>query len=72
METPASGSKKWSRFAPLFILAPAFPPLINSFDNPHLKGLRGPDVMQLIVIGMCVGAALTMFFVGFLGSHRSS
>ena len=52
METIASGRKKWMRFAPLFVLALAFGPFLNSLDNPHLKGLRGPDVLQLFAISL--------------------
>ena len=68
MEATTNGRKKRMRFAPLVILALAFPPLINSFDNPHLKGLRGPDVLQLFAIGFCVGVSFGLF----LGGRASS
>ena len=72
METTASGRNKWKRFAPLFPLACAIPPIVNSLDNPHLKGLGGPDVLRLIAIGFCVGASFGMFMAGFVGRRRSS
>ena len=64
METTASGRKKWMRFAPLFVLALAFGPFLNSLDNPHLEGLRGPDVLQLFAIGFCVGVSFGLFLGG--------
>ena len=63
---------KWTRIAPLVILAMGFPPFINSFDNPRLAALRGPDVLQLIAIGMCIGGALALFGAGFLDRRGSS
>ncbi len=45
---------------------------MNSLDNPHLKGLRGPDILPLIAIGMCIGAAIGMFLAGFHGGRESS
>ena len=64
----ARGRKKRTVFAALAVLAMGFPPFVNSFDNPHLAGLRGPDVLQLVAIGLCVGAALGLF----LGGRASS
>ena len=72
MDAKPGSRKKRTVFAALAVLAMGFPPFINSFDNPHLKGLRGPDVLQLLMIGMCVGAALAIFLVGFLGGRDSS
>jgi hypothetical protein len=55
-------------------LALAFPPFINSLDNPRLAGLRGPDVLRLVAIGFCVGTAFGTFMFGFFGgrSRRNS
>lgn len=64
----AKGRFKRRVLTSLALLAVGFPPFINSFDNPHLKGLRGRDVLQLLVIGLCVGLALGMF----VGSRDSS
>lgn len=50
----------------------AFPPLLNSLDNPRLAGLRGPDILRLIAIGFCVGAAFGMFMAAFVGRRESS
>ena len=36
-------------------------PLVNSLGNPRITGLRGPDILQLIAIGFCVGVAFGMF-----------
>jgi hypothetical protein len=72
MDATASGRKKRTVLTSLFILALAFPPFINSLDNPHLKGLRGPDVLQLFAIGFCVGVAFGMFMAGFVGGRRAS
>jgi hypothetical protein len=72
METTASGRKKWKWFAPLLPLACAIPPTINSIDNPRLAGLRGLDILRLVVIGFCVGVAFGMFMAGFVGERRSS
>ena len=43
--------KKRTLFTSLFLLALAFPPFINSLDNPRLAGLRGPDILRLVAIG---------------------
>ena len=72
MDAKPDTRKKWSKFAPLLVLAMAFPPFINSLDNPHLKGLRGPDVLLLFAIGFCVGGAFGLFMAGFVGRRRSS
>jgi len=72
MEAKPGTRKKWTKFAPFFVLAMAFPPLLNSLDNPRLAGLRGPDILRLIAIGFCVGVAFGMFMAGFVGGRRSS
>jgi hypothetical protein len=72
MDAKPGTRKKWTKFAPLVVLAMGFPPFINSLDNPHLKGLRGPDVLQLFAIGFCVGGAFGLFMAGFVGGRRSS
>jgi len=72
MEAKPGSPKKLTKFTPLFILAMAFPPLLNSLDNPRLAGLRGPDILRLIAIGFCVGAAFGMFMAAFVGRRESS
>jgi len=72
MEAKASTRKKRTVFASLAILAMGFAPFVNSLGNPNLSGLHGPDVLQLIAIGFCVGLALGMFLVGFFGGRTSS
>jgi len=47
----------------------AFPPFVNSLDNPRLAGLRGPDILRLAAIGFCVGVSFALFMVGFLGER---
>ena len=59
-------------FAPLFPLVCAIPPIVNSLDNPHLKGLHGPDILRLVAIGFCVGASFGLFMAGFVGRGPSS
>ena len=72
VEAKASTRKKRTVFATLSVLAIGIAPLVNSLGNPRLAGLRGPDILQLIAIGFCVGLALGMFLVGFLGARGSS
>ena len=72
MEAKPGTRKKRTVFATLAVLAMGIPPLVNSLDNPRLAGLRGPDILQLTAIGFCVGLALGMFLVGFLGGRGSS
>ena len=64
MEAKSGTRKKWTKFAPLFVLAMGIPPLLNSIDNPRLAGLRGPDIMRLFAVGFCVGVAFGMFMAG--------
>jgi hypothetical protein len=64
--------KKRTLFTSLFILALAFPPFVNSLENPRLAGLRGPDILRLVAIGFCVGVAFGTFMTGFLGGRRAS
>jgi len=51
----------------LFVLLFGLPPLVNSLSNPRLKGLHGPDIVQLIVIGLFLGVGLGIL----IGGHRS-
>ncbi len=67
-----AGRNKRSVFGALAVLAMGVPPFVNSLGNPRLAGLRGPDVMQLIAIGFCVGGSLGVFLVGVLGGRRSA
>ena len=63
--------KKRTLLTSLFILALAFPPTINSIDNPRLAGLHGPDILRLIAIGFCVGVAFGNFMAGFIRRETS-
>jgi hypothetical protein len=72
MEAQASTRKKRTVFTALALLATGFPPFVNSLDNPRLAGLRGPDILQLTAIGLCVGLALGVLLGGLLGGRRSS
>ena len=72
MEAKPATLKKRTVFAALFFLAMGFPPFVNSFDNPRLAGLRGPDILQLFAIGLCVRLALGIVLSGFLGGRESS
>ena len=72
MAANAGSRRKWTVFASLAVLAMGVPPLVNRLGNPRLAGLRGPDVLQLTAIGLCVGLALGIFLVGFLGGRASS
>jgi hypothetical protein len=69
MDAKPGSRKKRALFASLLLLVMAIPPVVNSIDNPRLAGLRGPDILRLVAIGLCLGGALTMFFVGFLGGR---
>jgi len=64
--------KKWIKFAPLLVLAMAFPPFLNSLDNPRVAGLHGADILRLIVVGFCIGTAFGMFMAMFVGRRGSS
>jgi len=68
MDTKPGSRKKRTLFAALFVLAMAFPPFVNSLDNPRLAGLRGPDILRLAAIGFCVGVSFALFMVGSLAS----
>ena len=72
VEVTESKRKKRSAFAALAFLVMGIPPFVNSLDNPRLAGLGGPDILQLIAIGLCIGGTLSMFLVGFIGGRRSS
>jgi hypothetical protein len=63
MEATTNGRKK-RRGAAILVLVMAIPPFVNSLSNPHLAGLRGPDILQLISIGLCVGVAFGLFVGG--------
>ena len=41
--------------------------LFNSLGNPRLASLRGPDVLQLVAIGVCFGVALATLVAFFRG-----
>jgi hypothetical protein len=71
MEAKAGTRKKRTVFVSLAVLAMRVAPLVNSLGNPRLAGLHGPDVLQLTAIGFCVGLALGLFLVGFLGGRGS-
>ena len=64
MEATPGTRKKRNVFTALFVLALGILPLLNSLHNPHLAGLRGPDVLRLIAIGFCVGTAFGMLVGG--------
>jgi hypothetical protein len=58
MDDPKRGTRKKRMLSALFVLAMGLLPFLKSLDNPHLAGLRGPDILPLIAIGMSVGLAL--------------
>ena len=62
-----AGRKKRTVFAFLCPLVFAILLILNCVDNPRLAGLRGPDVLRLIAVGMCVGVPL-----GFFAGRRPS
>jgi hypothetical protein len=68
----AKGRKKRTVLAALAALAMGVPPLVNSLNNPHLAGLRVPDYLRLIAVGLWLGLALGIFFSGFVGERGSS
>ena len=69
--TPDSRAKRF-KFAPLFILALAVPPFLNSLDNPRVALLHGADILRLIAVGFCIGTAFGMFMAMFVGRRGSS
>jgi hypothetical protein len=72
MEAKPSTRTKRTVLVSLAVLAMGVPPFVNSLSNPHVAGLRGPDVLQLFAIGFCVGGAIGIFLVGLLGGRGSS
>ena len=72
MEDKPNNRSKWAKFAPLLVLAMAFPPFMNSLDNPRVAGLHGADILRLIAVGFCIGAAFGMFMAGFVGRRKTS
>lgn len=56
-----AGRKKQSAFGYLAPLVFAILLILTCLDNPRLAGLRGPDVLRLIAVGMCIGVALGLF-----------
>ena len=62
-----AGRKKRSAFGFLVPLVFAILLILNCLDNPRLAALRGPDVLRLIAVGMCIGVPL-----GFFAGRRSS
>lgn len=53
----------------LFVLFLGLFPLLNSFNNPRVATLRGPDVLRLFAIGWCFGIGATLLFGGFMLSR---
>jgi hypothetical protein len=47
-------------FAGLFSMACAFPPFINSIDNPRVATLHGVEVFRLLVAGSLFGFGLAL------------
>jgi hypothetical protein len=72
MEAKGSTRNKRTVFAALAFWAMGIPPLVNSLGNPRLAGLHGPDVLQLIAIGFCVGLGLGLFLGLFFNGRGSS
>lgn len=64
--------KKSIKFAPLFILALAVPPFLNSLDNPRVALLHGADILRLIAVGFCIGTAFGLFMAMHVGRRESS
>jgi hypothetical protein len=52
--------RRW--FYPLIPLILGLFPLMNSLSNPRVQALHVPDILRLIAVGMCFGAALGLFF----------
>lgn len=51
------------RFVPLFVpLLFGSMALVNVSTKPRFATYYGPDVVTLIAVGVCFGAALVMFF----------
>ena len=53
----------------LVVVFLGLPPLLNSFDNPRVATLRGPDVLRLIAVGWCFGIGATLLAGGFMISR---
>jgi hypothetical protein len=52
-------------FTGLFVFLLGCAPLGNSIDNPHLVGLRGPDVLRIFAVGWCFGIGATLLAGSF-------
>jgi hypothetical protein len=41
--------------------------LLNMLGNPRLKGMRGPDILQVLAVGLCFGAGIALLAVAMQG-----
>lgn len=48
----------------LFLFLFGLAPLWNSLGNPRLSGLRVPDFLQIMAVGLCFGAGLGLLLGG--------
>ena len=56
---PHEGARQ-AFFLGVFVMACAFPPFINSIDNPRVATLHGLDVFRLLVAGSLFGFGLAL------------
>ncbi len=53
----------------LFIAMLGVFPLLNVLSNPHLASIRGVEIVQIIAVGFCFGAAFGTAIVSFTPSR---
>jgi hypothetical protein len=42
-------------------------PLINMLGNPRVRAMRGPDVLQILAVGLCFGAGAALLALSMQG-----
>ena len=42
----------------LFMMMLGMAPLLNALSNPRLAAIHGPDIGQLLAVGLCFGFAV--------------
>ena len=65
--------RKFARgvFIPVFLVFMGLIALSNAASKPSFDSLRGVDVVRLIAVGMCFGAALVTVITSFRGPRSN-
>ena len=66
------GKAKFVVLRSLFIAMLGVLPLLNVLNNPRLASLHGVDIVQIIAVGFCFGAAFGTLMGSFVPSRARS